>query len=193
MRRATVAMVWALVAVIALGASSCHLRVPANRVLVIGDSLTVGAAEAGLGRNSHATWIVDAVKNRGTNAGVVAARTHDLTRYDLVIVALGTNDYFDDKVTYGARIDAMMGELGRSRAVFWINVDAHASRLGGASKGVNPAIAAAPARYPNLRAADWDAYLAGRRSLSGVRSSDGIHYTSAGYDLRARWMEGFVA
>lgn len=171
--------------------TSCGPRVVAARVLVIGDSLTVGAETAGLGDQHGSTWTIDAETGRGTNAGVTAARGHDLTRYDLVIVALGTNDYLDDKTTYATRIDAMMAVLGDRHRVIWVDVDAHAARLGPAAYGVNPAIAAATRRHPNLTAADWDGFLAGRDS-SGLRAGDGVHYTAAGYRLRADWTEAMV-
>ncbi len=194
MRRGVAAVLVAILAVIGGTGASCSPEAGTPRVLLIGDSLSVGARDQGdLGVSDAAGWTVDAVVSRGTNAGVRAAATYDLRTYDLVVVALGTNDYLDDATTYGARINNMMKVLGTTKPVIWINVDAGASRLGAAALGVNPAIAAAPARHRNLTAADWNTVVNGRWDLGNLRSSDGIHYSTAGYQLRARWMEGLVA
>lgn len=193
MRRVMAAVFLAILAITG-GTVGCTPEVGTPRVLLIGDSLSVGARDHGeLGVNDAAGWTVDALVNRGTNAGVTAATKADLTSYDLIVVALGTNDYLDDKATYGARINNMMKVLGKTTPVIWINVDAGAPRLGVAAVGVNPAIAAAPARYPNLTAADWSSVVSGRWDVGSLRSNDGIHYTTVGYQVRARWMEGLVA
>ena len=110
-----------------------------------------------------------------------------------MIVALGTNDYLDDAVTYRTRIDNMMAALADAPRVIWINVDSHTPHLAPAALGVNPAIAAAPGRHSKLTAADWDAYVATVPDMDDYRRGDQIHYNAAGDDLRARWMESLVA
>ena len=165
--------------------------VPAgHRVLVIGDSLPVGAAAAGLGEEHASSWTVVAVKSLGTEAGVGLARQHAVGSFDLVVVALGTNDYLDDVASYRRRIERMMGVLGSSVPVIWINVDAGTPKLAPAAHGVNPALAAAAADHPSLRIADWNRYVA--ELDPAVRSDDQIHYTPHGYRARAAWMEVLV-
>lgn len=172
--------------------AGCTPDAGSPRVLLIGDSLSVGALNSGgLGATDEASWTVDAVVGRGTNAGVSAARGYDLRSFDVVVVALGTNDFMDDKATYSARIENMMTVLG-TKPVVWVNVDAGTPQLYSAAFGVNPAIAAAPARHRSLRAADWSSYVGGRADLATLRAGDGVHYTTAGYRVRARWMEGLV-
>ncbi|MCB0970579.1 MAG: hypothetical protein KDA97_03530 [Acidimicrobiales bacterium] len=191
-RRSTVALA-ALLAAAGLALGSLSACSPAKRVLVIGDSLTVSAAAAGLGADHPWQWTISAEDGRGTNRGIAIARDRDIAAYDLVIVALGTNDYLDDAVTYRTRIDNMMAALADAPRVIWINVDSHTPHLAPAALGVNPAIAAAPGRHSKLTAADWDAYVATVPDMDDYRRGDQIHYNAAGDDLRARWMESLVA
>lgn len=193
MRRTLVAVVLAVAAVIG-GTTGCTPDVGTPRVLLIGDSLSVGARDVGgLGLGDPAAWTVDALTNRGTNAGVAVARTYDPRSFDVIVVALGTNDYGDTKATYGVRINNMLAVLGRTKPVIWVNVDAGTPHLFAAALGVNPAIAAAPARHRNVVVADWSTYVARRSDLPSLRSGDGIHYNTAGYQVRARWLETLVA
>jgi lysophospholipase L1-like esterase len=165
---------------------------PEGRVLVIGDSLTVGAQEQGLGDGHSWDWTIRAVVGLTTAQAASAAAGFDPGRYDLVVVALGTNDARDDEATYGARIDDMMAALGDADQVLWVNVDAQTTELASAAEGVNPAIDAAENRHPNLEVADWDAYVRGREDMDDLRAGDGVHYNAAGYQVRAGWMEGLV-
>jgi lysophospholipase L1-like esterase len=183
----------ALVAVAALVATvvlvSCQ---PARRVLVIGDSLTVGAVQQGLGEGSTWEWTVSAEVGRGTNAGVAVARSFDAEAFDLVIVALGTNDYLDPKATYRARIDAMVAALDGAPAIAWVNVDTGTSHLAPAAVGVNAALAEAPGRHRHLRLGDWAAHVRTVPDMATHRAGDGIHYSASGKALFARWLEGLV-
>lgn len=180
----------AVAATLALGSlSACQ---PAKRVLVIGDSLTVGAVSAGLGEGHPWGWTVSAESGRGTNRGIAIAQNRDIGAYDLVIVALGTNDYLDSKATYATRIDNMMAALAAAPQVIWIDVDSQTPHLAPAALGVNPALAAAPARHPTLTVAGWNAHVRGVANMAAYRAGDEIHYNAAGYDLRARWMEALV-
>jgi lysophospholipase L1-like esterase len=193
MRRTLAAVALAVLAITGGMGASCAPEVGTPRVLLIGDSLSVGARDQGeLGATDAAGWTVDAQVNRGTNVGVATASSYDVRSFDVVVVALGTNDYLDDKSTYGVRIDNMMKVLGKTTPVIWVNVDAGEPRLGAAALGVNPAIASAPLRHRNLTAADWSSFVGARWDLPGLRATDGIHYTKAGYDVRARGLESLV-
>jgi len=164
---------------------------PTRRVLVIGDSLTLGAQQQDLGARKPWAWTVDAREGRGTNEGVAVAKQLSISSFQQVVVALGTNDYLDTKAAYASRIDAMMAVLPVPRVV-WINVDAGTAKLAPAALGVNPALKAAPARYRKLAIGDWDAYLRSRTDPDQYRAADQVHYNAAGYALRARWMESLV-
>lgn len=175
--------------VVSLGAAACA---PARRVLVIGDSLTVGTRQQGLGANHPWDWIVSATQGRVTDQGVALARGRTISSYDLVMVALGTNDKRDTKAVYTTRIDAMMAALQAAPRVIWINLDTGTPPLAPGADGVNPALKAAPARHRKLAIADWNGYFRSVPRSSGYRHSDQIHYSAAGYALRARWMESLV-
>ncbi len=187
-RQASV-VVAALVVASALGACKPVPPPKAKRILVIGDSLTIGARNSKVGAPDPHTWVLNAEGGRGTDAGTEVAEAATGT-YDLVIIALGTNNVLDAKAVYRARIERMMAALGERIPVIWINVDAGAWKLTSAAVGVNPALADADAAHANLRVADWNTYIAGQDP--SLRASDGIHYVPAGYDVRARWMESLV-
>lgn len=165
---------------------------PTRRVLVLGDSLTLSARNQGLGRDHPWDWIISAEEGRTTNRGIAVAKERSISSYDLVVVALGTNDYLDTKSVYGTRVNNMMAALAAAPRVIWVNVDTATTKLAPAAVGVNPALAAAPARHPKLVVADWHRYLQLQPNPNAYRLSDGVHYTAAGYALRARWMEGLV-
>lgn len=187
-----VAVAGALVSLVATVALSGCSNDEGPNVLVIGDSLTFGAQQRGLGEGPG-TWTIDGVIGRTTSEGVEVADEADLADVDEVIVALGTNDYLDDEETYAARIDAMMAALGADVPVTWINVDTGTTKLAPAADGVNAALTAAADRFPNLEVADWSAYVASRDDEDELRGGDGVHYTSAGYDVRAEWTQDLVS
>lgn len=174
---------------LALGTAACQ---PPRRVLVIGDSLTVGTRQQGLGDGHPWDWIVSAKVGRLTNQGIDLAEHRTISSYGVVIVALGTNDLHDTKAVYGARIDNMMSALTATPRVIWINIDTGTPRLLPAADGVNPALKAAPARHPKLTIADWNGYFRRVPKADLYRQSDDLHYTPEGYALRARWMESLV-
>ena len=180
-----------LAIVVVAGASGLAACTPPTRVLVIGDSLTVGTVSSGLGVRHPAVWTISAKGGRGTDAGVAVAREQAISSFDVVVVALGTNDLLDTKATYRTRVEAMMDVLGDAAEVIWVNVDVGTAKLAPAALGVNPALAAADAAHANLRVADWNRFMAGQDPR--LRATDQIHYVPAGYDVRARWIEGFVA
>ena len=162
-------------------------------VLVIGDSLTVGAQLRNLGTGTSANWTIDAVNGRTTAEGTEVAQAADPAAYDRVIVALGTNDYPDTEADYAAKIDDMMTALGTDVPVSWVNVDTGTDTLAEAETGVNAALTNATARHPNLAVADWSSYLNGRPDADSLRLGDGVHYQLDGYDVRARWMESLAS
>ncbi|HRW39533.1 MAG: hypothetical protein KDB04_02620 [Acidimicrobiales bacterium] len=169
---------------------------PPKRVYVIGDSLTMGAVAQGLGEATNdgaTTWRVDAAAGLGTNQATALVDGYDLGGYELVIVALGTNDYLDSAGMYGVRIDRMMTALRGHPRVRWVNVDAGTSKLQPAAAGVDAALAAAPARHNNLRILDWDAHFRALPDASSMRSGDGVHYTAAGYRVRRDFLRAVAS
>ena len=180
----------------AMGAGTLGGCAPPKRVYVLGDSLTVGAAGQGLGRTTNdgaTTWTIDAASGLTTHDATAIAAGRDLRSYELVIVALGTNDYLDSAAMYGVRIDRMLAALRDHPRVRWSNVDAHTAKLQPAAAGVNAALAAGPARHPTLRILDWHAHVGGRPDADALRAADGVHYTAAGYRVRRDFTEAVAS
>ncbi len=103
------------------------------------------------------------------------------------VIALGTNDTADVAIGSGvgrmARIQQMMS-AAHGQPVMWVDVISLLSSGPYAEADMqqwNATLRQACARYPNLRIFDW-ASLA----QPGWFISDGIHYTSAGYAVRAQ-------
>ncbi len=187
--RRAVAVILAVLGLVGGTGARCS---PPVRVLVIGDSLTVRAAKAGLADRDRISWTVQAAEGLATGPAVNLAREHDLDDYDLVIVALGSNDHASTAAAYGAHIDRMMAVLGSSERVVWVNVD-RGQRVLARALGVNQAIVDAPRRHPNLEVGGWYAHTKTVAGFSRMRDADGIHYTAAGSLVRSRWMADLVA
>jgi peptidoglycan/LPS O-acetylase OafA/YrhL len=124
----------------------------------------------------------------GTVNGYDAAR--DYVRqgfHGCWVIALGTDDTADvaagSLISRATRIKRMMS-VANGEPVMWVNVKS--LLVGGPYSEANmqlwnQALLRACASYPNMRIFDW-ASLARRKWFI----SDGIHYTSAGYQARAR-------
>lgn len=172
--------------VLALAPAACSKEEAASpATLVVGDSLTVGAEIGGLGPDDGVT--VDAVEGRTTEQGAAVLEGTDLTGYDQVIVALGTNDYTDSEEEFAPKI-ARVVKAAHGRPVIWVNVDTGTTKLAPAADGVNAALAFVAQAPGNLTVADWDGYINGRKDADDLRAGDGVHDSSKGYRVRAAWM-----
>ncbi len=110
------------------------------------------------------------------------------------VLALGTNDTADvavgSSVDLTQRIERMMAAIGK-QPVMWVNVK---SLLGSSAYSEanmerwDAALADACPRYPNMRVFDWAALVKDRWFIP-----DGIHFTSAGYEARARLIADALA
>ncbi|HEY2553470.1 MAG TPA: acyltransferase family protein [Streptosporangiaceae bacterium] len=103
------------------------------------------------------------------------------------VIALGTDDSADvavgSEVSLKTRIQKMMS-AARGQPVMWVNVKSLLATGPYAESHMrqwNDALLAACSRYPNMRIFDW-ASLAKRSWFI----ADGIHYTSLGYEHRAK-------
>jgi peptidoglycan/LPS O-acetylase OafA/YrhL len=123
----------------------------------------------------------------GTTNGYQAAQGLIQQGFDgCWVLALGTNDTADvaagSNVGLLTRIERMMA-VTRGEPVMWVNVISllNSGPYSEANMQLwDKALMQACAKYPNMRVFDWAA-LAKR----GWFISDGIHYTSAGYEQRA--------
>jgi peptidoglycan/LPS O-acetylase OafA/YrhL len=124
----------------------------------------------------------------GTTNGYDAARSYVAQGFrGCWVLALGTNDTADvaagSEVGLMTRIQRMMS-VARGEPVMWVNVISLLSSGPYAESNMqtwDSDLLKACAKYPNMRVFDWAAMA--RRPWF---ISDGIHYTSAGYAVRAR-------
>lgn len=157
----------------------------AGQVLVIGDSLTVGA-QASLTSSSSRELVVDAEVGRNVRTGIAKLRTRNAPDYSTIVFALGTNDYLASASQVSAWVDQVV-EASGGQTVIWVNLDAGGSMPGAAS--FNAALTSAAAAHPNVIVADWNSHIA---SIGGLRAADGIHYTPSGYQARGVWLADLV-
>jgi len=102
------------------------------------------------------------------------------------VFALGTNDAANvavgSPVGMAARIQEMMA-AAHGEPVMWVNVETDVSSGPWSRADMrlwNNTLVAACAAYPNMRIFNWAAMV-----QPGWHLNDGIHYTSAGYAIRA--------
>jgi len=162
----------------------------AGRVVVVGDSLTVGAEEnlRKLADLHGFTLDLSAQNGRQIPAGVAELQRLDAPTADLVMIALGTNDAAQPGFTRPAAdalIDEAMAATGNA-PVLWMNVWRDPQTPAGAKAAeFNEELVAAQDRYPNLAALDWASYVDDNPEII---DADGIHHTWEGYIARSRWM-----
>jgi hypothetical protein len=110
------------------------------------------------------------------------------------VMALGTNDTADvavgSNVGLMARVQRMMA-AARGEPVMWINLRSLLATGPYAESNMlawDNTLIKACARYPNMRVYDWASVVKG-----GWYISDGIHFTSAGYQARTRMVAQALA
>jgi len=139
------------------------------------------------------TSIVETILHE-PNAYTVAQRLVRSGYRGCWVLALGTNDTADvavgSNVGLAERIRRMMSVI-HGEPVMWVNVKSLLSTGPYAEKNMqawNRALLRACLRYPNMKVFDWSSIV--RRSWF---ISDGIHYTSAGYAQRSRYIAQALA
>jgi len=131
----------------------------------------------------------------GTTNGYQAAQGLIQQGFDgCWVLALGTNDTADvavgSNVGLSARIAEMM-QVTRGEPVMWVNVISLLSSGPYSEANMqkwNAALMQACAKYPNMRVFNWAALAKPSWFIS-----DGIHYTSAGYEKRALYIADGLA
>ena len=120
------------------------------------------------------------------NAYTVAQQLIQQGYHGCWVLALGTNDtadvYVGSQVSLATRIKRMMSLIG-NQPVMWVNVTSLLASGPYSENNMllwNRALIQACASYPNMRVYDWAA-----AAKDSWFISDGIHYTSAGYQARA--------
>ena len=165
-------------AVVLLSALMVHAptagAVPLRRAFVIGDSVTAGAASAIQSQAAVRGWAVtvDARVGRSTSEGASILASMRGSLPSVVVVALGNNDG-QAPAQFAARIDAVMRNLTGVRHVIWYTMTPFASWVPAA----NEVLRAAPARWSNLRLADWAGVS---EATSGALYGRGPHLRASG-------------
>ncbi|MGQ0616037.1 MAG: SGNH/GDSL hydrolase family protein [Acidimicrobiia bacterium] len=160
-------------------------------VLVVGDSLTVGAESDGRlsARLSQGGWSPElvAVSGQSTRWGVEQVRLRAQVP-EVVVVELGTNPW-STVGTFPADVEAMLDALEArgARAVVWVTPVAGDGT--GRYDDKAEVLYDAAAEHPSLVVADW-------RPVAGSHPewfrSDGLHYTDEGNAGLARFMTDAV-
>jgi lysophospholipase L1-like esterase len=102
------------------------------------------------------------------------------------VIALGTNDAANIAVGSNVGAQARIAEMmaaAHGEPVLWVNTQTDLTSGPWAESNMqqwNSALVQASAHYPNMRIFNWAAMV-----QPGWYLSDGIHYTSAGYAIRA--------
>lgn len=171
---------------------------PSDRVVIIGDSLTVGMMSSSLLgsgntiqsllRGTGRAVFADAEVGRSTRGGVNVARGNRATvaAADVALIALGTNDVGGvpglDVATATAEIDRMVAELRSTNPrirIVW--VDVVVERYAGRTAAWNHALAATAAGVPAFELCRW-------REIALANPSwffaDGIHLRVPGIIAR---------
>jgi lysophospholipase L1-like esterase len=187
-------------------ASAQHPQTSCTSVAHIGDSTSVGMVSP--------TWLPDPAQRLAAQYADVGARHTQIdasggrsiveqlpgqvngyrvaTAWDQAgfrgcwVIALGTNDAANiaagSNIGMQARIQEMMAAV-HGAPVMWVNVQTDLSSGYYAEANMqawNNALLQAAKQYPNLRIFNWAGQVQPAWHLS-----DGIHYTSAGYAIRA--------
>lgn len=158
------------------------------RLFVIGDSVIVGARAAVAQRLPG--WQVNVYAEEGfsTLAAPAVINASRALIGEVVVVGLGNNDA-GNPATFGQRIDAVMRSLPGVRRVIWVNL----RRFRDFVPALDAELVMAPARWPNLEIADWDARATPDPSLV---YGDGLHLTPAGQaamaELIAQHLDAYV-
>lgn len=154
-------------------------------LLVVGDSLTVGAAP----------WLTDAVRARGwrltdvdarvgrtvpEGLAVLKKRARAGTLPSTVIVALGTNNLGASDADIEAWVSTARSVVGDARQLAWVNISVAAPRAERAYE-IDTALAASARRW-NVQVLDWYGWT---RRNGITNKADGIHYEDGVYRLRA--------
>jgi peptidoglycan/LPS O-acetylase OafA/YrhL len=175
--------------VVHIGDSTSEGLISADYLPNPADRITARYADVGV-RTSvmkivGATSIIESLP--GTpNAGQMAAQVKRDGFHGCWVLALGTNDTADvfvgSNVGREQRIEKMMALIG-SQPVMWVEVTSLLSSGPYAEQNMqlwNQALQRALPRYPSMRVYDWPAV-----AQKSWFISDGIHYTTNGYQHRA--------
>lgn len=147
-----------------------------TRVLVIGDSVLLGAANTIPTACTNCEVVVDAAESRSTLVSVQQAGGHD-GAFDVVVALLGHNDAGNASVAQ-AGFEELFDRYALVPRIVVLTL--HEVRPGYAE--LNGFLRDAAETRPNVTVADWHAEV---EEHPDATVSDGLHLTAAGSDLLA--------
>lgn len=163
------------------GASAASQASPSSetgplRVLVIGDSVILGARERIPGACADCEVVVDAAESRSTATSVAAAAAHE-GPFDVIVALLGHNDAVNEEASQGG-FDELFDQFALAPRIIVLTL--HEVRPGYAE--LNAFLRESAERRPNVTVVDWNATVEGWPDATGP---DDLHLTPAGAELLA--------
>lgn len=155
-----------------------------NRVYVLGDSVLLGTVRTLPAALTGWRVTMDCVGSRRLPQGIEDLRAKRSRIGSVVVIQMG-NDYIPgEDGTFSSQIDRAMRVLVGVRRVVWVTVaEKWPSRV-----GINRAIRAAAARWPEIRIADWAPIVAAHPPYA----YDQLHLTPTGRVAISRLIAGLV-
>jgi lysophospholipase L1-like esterase len=152
----------------------------AGPVLVIGDSLTVGAEPYLREALASREPTIDARTGRPSSEGVEVLSSLISPEYAVVVFDLGTNDDPAAPEALAANLEAARSIAGRRCLV--VSTINRPPLNGVSDEGLNAAVDRFAAAGPRVQVADWRGAVAAEPSLL---AADGVHAVPEGYATRA--------
>ncbi len=161
-----------------------------TRVLVIGDSLTVGISPFWPSNGDKLRVDIDAANGRPLhNANAIVKQ--NVERTDAYVMALGTNDCMGNPGEDEIR-NLIIASLNTSEAkpVILLTLGENGV-IRDCAKRFNAVAKRLAASIPSLELGDWQAIILNHPEWYG-ETGDGIHLTLDGYKARAEWLNSLV-
>lgn len=175
-RRAVVLVLAAalLAPALALADSGGGVAAQPRRVVVVGDSVILGAQGPMTAAFAARGWEVtfDAAVSRSTSAGLDAIESHRPLLTDSLVVSLGANDA-GNTAAFRDRVRAILDATASVPRVYWVTIREVRDYYGPANQAVRDVAAG----RPNVTVLDWHAATAGATDLT---ADDGLHLNGAG-------------
>lgn len=144
---------------------------PGPRLVVVGDSIVLGARSDVVGALAHWDLAFDAEVGRTTSQGLEVLRSLDAGRADVVVVELGANDA-GSPVLFATRMRAVLAELAAVPHVIWLTVP----EIEPFYVESNALLRAEAEIRPGLAVAEWGAVS---QATPGA-TADGLHLRAPG-------------
>ena len=181
-------LVWLGVAVVlSTTAAVSPVAAQHRRVVVLGDSIVLGAEGPMVARFAGRGWEVtfDATVSRSTSDAVAAVAAHRTQLTDSIVLSFGANDA-GDVGAFRERVEQLLDAVSEAPRVYWLTIREVRDYYGPA----NQVLRDAAASRPDVTVVDWHAASAGRSDLT---AADGLHLSGVGAAVMADLVVAAVA